>query len=953
MKRIFIHLVLLISVLSISVLSLNASGRSLRQKGNLSLYGKVVDKSTGQVLPKVMVQLYSQADSTYVTGTVTDLQGHFDLSQLITGHYTVRFTYLGMKKYEKQVHLTSKQKAQSLGTIKMAPDAVQLNETVVTAEVAPVVLKGDTAVFSSAAYKLPEGAVVEDLLKRLPGVDIDEEGKITVNGKEVNKLLVDGKEFFSGNMDITLKNLTADIISNVKSYEKESDMAKDTGVKDGKEEQVLDISIKPEMKKGWFGDAELAQGNHDRYSYDGMANRFRGDDQYSVLFNRHNIQNQGIGGGAGRLGMRTPRGKEEGQLGGANISITRKNMELMGDVNGSTSDVTNASTTSSQSYYSTGTRFSESQINRLNKSKSISANFQIKLDIDSLTILRLMPNVSISNNESFGFGHTIQSDAPIKAFDWNDISTRFEPAGIFAEDTTQLVYQSYQTSHSESDNYSYALGGSFVRKSAKRKGRSFTVNFNVGQNKSDSESTSDTRTYYYRVTDNQYSPQVQRPVSDNKSYSYRLGAGYNEPVGKNKFLQLNYTYSRNSNDNERHVYDLLDADEIEIDSLHKTNKTTLENHYFDAAFNSQGKKLFYRLGMTVIAQNTHSEYNIGDDEYDQSQHVVNYAPFLRLRHTLSRNTRWEFSYRGRSRQPTIEQLTPVTDYSNPTIIKDGNPDLKPSFSHSVYGQYTKYVPKKKRSFALGVSATSTTNQITSRRIYDEETGVTRTKPMNINGNWSASLNYTFTTPLAKKHWTGSLVGYGMYYESPSYQMINKESLKSTTSQQFLIQRASVNYRTSSIELGVGGNVRYNKSENDLVSSTPKETFQYTGNANGLYRFPFGLSLAFDTNIINRDGYGEQEDGTDMVLNGQVAYSMLKGKALTFTLNAMDILHQRPTMSRNVYSSGERITRYDALTSYVLFSVKYRFNTMQSGKSMKSGRSRRFDRSMRHNRRSRF
>lgn len=941
MKRIFTHLILLFSVLSISVLSLNASDRSQRQKGNLSLYGKVVDKSTGNVLPKVMVQLYAQPDSTYVTGTVTDLKGHFDLPQLLAGRYTVRFTYLGMKKYEKSINLATSQKSQSVGTIKMEPDAVQLNETVVTAEASQVVLKGDTAIFSASAYKLHEGAVVEDLIKRLPGVDIDEEGKITVNGKEVNSILVDGKEFFGGNTEITLKNLTADIINNVKSYEKESKMAKATGVKDGKEQQVLDISIKPEMKKGWFGDTKVAQGNHDRYSYNGMANRFRGDNQYNVLYNRENVQFRGIGGRLQGLG-RLPNGKQEGQDGGASFNIEKKKIKINGTVNGAMSDRTSASTTSSQSYYSTGTRYSESQKSQLSTSKTIQGTFMIELNPDSLTNIVIMPNVHISRNENTGFGHAINSDAELKEFDWNDISTRFEPASIFAEDVTQLIYQSYQTSHSVSDNSSYSLGGHAVRRSAKRKGRSWAFDFNVSYNDADVESTSDNRTYYYRKTGSEYTPQIQRPMDDNTSYNYLLGLGYNEPVGKNKFLRFNYTYNRSRNDNKRHVYDLTQPDEFEIDSLYNKHTTTLENHNFRAYFNSQSRKLFYSFGVNVIASNIYSDYNIGGKPYDQSQHVINYAPSLQIRHTISRNARWNFQYQGRSRQPSVEMLSPITDYTNPTLIKEGNPDLKPSFNHSLGGQYTLYAPKKRRSLSVSFGGGTTTNSFTYRRIYNEETGVTRTKPMNIDGNWYANANYTFTTPLAKKHWTSSFRGYARYSESPSYQMIDMESLKSTTSQVFINQNARVSYRTKSLELGVGGNLRYNHSENDLVATTEKETFEYTGIANGSYRLDCGLSFAFESQLINRDGYGEQADGTDMVLNGQVAYSMLKGKTLTFSLDAMDILQQQPTISRSVYSTGERTTRYDALTSYVLLSVKYRFNTMQSGKSNRpSRRGRRF------------
>ncbi len=924
MKRI-LSFFFIISVLSFISSSLHASKRlEISGRQSCSLTGIVVD-NFARPLPKVMIQLYTVSDSAYVTGTLTNDKGQFTLSSLPLKRYRIRLSYLGMKTCERIVQLTAKTKSHSVGTIRLEPDAVQLHETVVTAEAAQVVMKGDTAIFSTSAYKLPEGAVVEDLIKRLPGVYIDGDGKITVNGKNVSKILVDGKEFFGTSSDIALKNLTADIVDHVKTYEKESDMAKATGVKDGKEKQVLDISIKPEMKRGWFGQADVAQGNHARYAHRGMLNRFRGNDQASLIYNKNNVRSTSIGGSSQNIG-RTPSGKREGQNLGVNFQHSRKHLDTNGSLRVEDNDMTNASRTSAESYYSTGTRYSRSQSSRFNSSKAVNGAFDVHWAPDSLTTIMVFPKFRIGKQDDFSTSHNIHSDAEFKSFDWKDMHTRFEPAEIFATDTTQLLYQAYGTNQSKRNDSNYSMNGSVVRRSAKRKGRSFTFSLYTTLSNSDDELMPENHTHYYRSSIQQDLTQIQRQTNDNTNYMYTTNIGYNEPVGKNKYVRFSYAYRRSRNKQEKHVYDMAQTEELEIDSLGNSYTTIYNDHDFNVAFNSQTRALFYTIGMMVQSRRVHTQYKTSDGDVVQSQHVVNYAPVFQLRHKISNKTRWNLNYNGRTQQPSMNMLSPITDYSNPTYIREGNPNLKPAYSQYIQLQYVTYSPKKRRSFTASIIGSTTSNGFSYRRVYDEETGITRTRPMNINGQWTMSTNYTLTIPLAKKHWTSTWNGRSMYSAMPSYQMIDLKSSKSTTKNLDLLQRVQMNYRDQSVEIGVAGNVQYSKSENDRLTSTRTETFEYNGNLNGLYRFPFGLSLAVDGSVINRNGFGSQEDGTDMVLNGQVSYSMLKGKKLTFSLQAMDILGQQPTVKRSVYSTGERIVHYDALTSYVLFHISYRFKT---------------------------
>ena len=265
--------------------------------------GTVVDKTTGDAVIAATVQLMMQPDSAYAAGTTTGTQGEFSLKNVKKGTYVLKISYIGYVTKCVNVDLnTQKKKKVELGYITMAADAIQLKEVEVTAHAAKVTVSGDSLVYHAAAYRVPEGSTLETLVKQLPGAKVDKDGNITINGKTVSKILVDGKEFFLNDKEVAMKNIPTEMIDKLKTYDRKSDLSRVTGIDDGEEETVLDLIVKKGMKNGWYGNVNLGAGTQHRYAERFNVNHFKDDFQATLLGSANNVSDMGFGGGGGRWG---------------------------------------------------------------------------------------------------------------------------------------------------------------------------------------------------------------------------------------------------------------------------------------------------------------------------------------------------------------------------------------------------------------------------------------------------------------------------------------------------------------------------------------------------------------------------------------------------------------------------------------------------------------------------
>lgn len=322
-------------ILALLLLCFTTVTLTTAQNKYVSLSGSIIDADEKAPVAQATVQLLSLPDSTFVSGEASSNNGYFKFPNLKAGKYALKVSFVGYQTLIKSIELSAAKPSVNLGQLALQPDAIMLGEAVVVAEAPQVTVVQDTTVYNTSAYRVPEGAMLEDLVKKLPGAEVDSEGKVTVNGKEIKKIMVDGKEFFSDDPKLAMKNLPVEMIDKVKAYDKKSDLARVTGIDDGEEEAVLDLTVKKGMKQGWFGNFIGGYGSKERYEAGAMANRFTDKAQFSLIGSANNTNNQGFSefGDAGQgMGGNAGSGINTSQSLGVNFAKDSEKMEIGGDV---------------------------------------------------------------------------------------------------------------------------------------------------------------------------------------------------------------------------------------------------------------------------------------------------------------------------------------------------------------------------------------------------------------------------------------------------------------------------------------------------------------------------------------------------------------------------------------------------------------------------------------------
>jgi len=912
------------------------------EKVKAIILGKVMEDANNQPLTQATIQLLQLPDSSFVSGVTTNAEGDFSLKKISAGKYLMRCSYIGMQVHEEVIQVFEKQPRVNLQTIKMFPDEYMIDELIVTAEAPAVTMVEDTMVYAASAYKTPPGAMVEELIKKLPGAEIDDEGNIVINGKPITKILVDGKEFFLNDPKVALKNLPVDMIEKIRAYDKSSDMAQASGMDDEDDEAVLDLTIKPDMKKGWLGKVNAGTGTSDRYALNGMINRFKGDDHMTILFNRNNTNDMGFGGG-GYSQSRIQQGQNEKQELGLDFMRDRKNLQINGSVSWERNDrVKNLD--AYNELYNITTNYSSSVDRNFDHDNDFSSSFKINWTLDSLTSVLIRPDLKISKGRGTQQFKSISSYGALvdNQFDKMEQFTDIDSLNVVEDadaSTLDLINQQYGGSHVEKDSYRTALSAQINRRWANNKYRSVTLSVDGNLGGNNSTNWSGRHVYYYKATDTNRSDRLQRLENENNNYGYRLRMAYNEPITEHHFLQFSYSYNFKHNKQDRVAYmpttDLLALylDEpymlVPMDSLSIDKSKFILNDYYNQdfrmAYKYRADAIRYSIGFTASSQKSVTSYNIGGIDYDAPQHVWNYAPTFDLKYRFSKRSALRINYRGRTSQPNILSLIPTTDDSNPLHIRLGNPDLKPSYSQNLSAQYTMFQPKKRISVMAGLYYSNVQNSITNRTTYDEETGGRTSQPININGNWNSAVHLSLNIPLGPKHFSVSSNSSANYREMPSYQLINYETTKNKTTRTGLNQSLKFTYRNDELDIGLGTGVAYSKVENNLVKDKSVETQKYAINNTFQYTFPNSLSFSSDATMSIRKGFSGGLDGEDFVWNMQVAYSFFKQRQLTMTIQSFDLLHQQNTLIRSVNAFQSSDRTYDVVTAYWMVNLIYRFN----------------------------
>lgn len=930
-----------------------------------TITGKVVESDSGEPLPSTTVKLM-KSDSTLVKGVLTNMDGNFRLSAPADGKYILRMSCVGFKNYTKNITVSGKDIA--LGKVSMQTDAIMLEGATVTANAAKVTLKEDTFVYNAAAYRVPEGSVVEELVKRLPGAKVDDDGKITINGKEVKKILVDGKEFMTGDTKTAMKNLPASIIERVKSYDEKSDLARVSGIDDGEEQTVLDFGVKSGMNKGQFANVDLGAGTEDRYAARAVGVTSNENMRILALLNANNTNDMGFpgGGGGGRFGG-ARNGLNASKTAGLNMNYEIKDkFKFNGNLRWEHKDEDVVSKSASENFVSKAGSFSNSLSSSFSRQDSWNANMRIEWMPDSMTNILFRPNFSYSKND--GTSHSESGTFNYDPYLYTD--NPLSDAGLQALIAADSVMVNHNLNNGISYSDSKRAGGMLqINRKLNNNGRNLTLQVNANYNDSQSKSLSLNNVHLYQVMneagmDSTY--QTNRwNLTPSKTYSYSAKLTYSEPIMKATYLQFSYQFQYNKTKSDRSTFNFSNLGEdffsglpleyrqwdgylarLEnpLDSYLDSNLSRYSEyknyiHDIDVMLRVVRKDYNFNVGVKFQPQQTNFIQNYQGVYVDTVRNVTNITPTADFRWKISKVSQLRFNYRGTTSQPSMTDLLAITDDSDPLNIVKGNPGLKPSFTNSMWLFYNNYIQKHQRAVMVHLSYNNTRNAISQMVTYDPVTGGRTSQPQNINGNWNTRGGFMFNTALDTlgRFYVNTFTDLSYSHRVSFLNLDNKETAdRNTVNTTGVSETLTAGYRNSWLEFELTGTLNYQHTRNQMQPQNNMDTYDFSYGSNINVTLPWGMNVATNLGMNSRRGYSDNSMNTnEFVWNAQISQSFLKGKPLTVSLQWYDILQNQSTISRSISAMMRRDTEYNSINSYGMLKVTYRFSAF-GGKAGRAG-----------------
>ena len=912
--------------------------------------GTVVEQDTQEAVIQATAALLS--GEKVVANAVTNTEGGFSI-KAPEGSYTLQVTYVGFKTYTKKI--TLKDKDYNAGTIKLEPDAIMLKGATVTARAQKVTLKADTFVYNANAFRTPEGSVAEELVRRLPGAEVSDDGTIKINGKQVKKILVDGKEFMTGDTKTAMKNLPTNIIDRIKAYDQQSDLARVSGIEDGEEETVLDFGIKAGMNKGIMANADLAAGTKHRYAGRIFSGVMKDDFKVFLMTNANNTNDMGFpggGGGGGRFGGGR-QGLTANKMVGVNLNYEKTDkLKVDGSVRWNHSDGDTWSKSSTENIYSTNlSSFGNSVNQNFSRSNQWNAQMRLEWQPDSMTNIMFRPNARYNSNDGENSSESATFNENQNPYDYVT-DPLFELSKLIGGGIVKNFNVQDGISYSDSKN----IGGMLqFNRRLNNSGRNITVQLNGNWSEGTSKSMSNNYVYLFTTPDTTVTNRYSLTPEDNWSYSARIT--YSEPIMRQVYLQFSYRYNYSYTKSDRKTFSLTDVDYTDIipmyrnwdaylgrlinplDSYEDTKLSRMSeyknyNHTAEVMLRIVRKAYNFNVGFQVLPQKSHFIQDYQGVHADTTRTVTNITPTLDFRWKKSATGQLRFTYRGRTQQPSMSDLLDIVDDSNPLRITRGNPGLKPSFTQNFQLFYNDYFQKHQRAVMTFVNFSTTSNSVANKSTYNSETGGTITRPENVNGNWNGNLGFMFNTAVdSAAYFNVNTFTNISYNHNVGYVSINNisDSQESVTNSLGLNERLAASYRNDWLEIELNGSLNYTRSRSELQPNNDLDTWQFSYGGMVGITCPWGTSLTTNLNMQSRRGYADNSMNTnELIWNAQLSQSFLRGNALTISLQLYDILHQQSTFSRTITAMSRNDTEYNAITSYGMLHVIYRLNIFGGG-----------------------
>ncbi|MDR0231937.1 MAG: outer membrane beta-barrel protein [Dysgonamonadaceae bacterium] len=924
-------------------------------QNNLSITGIIVDNTTKEPVDFATVSLLNAKDSSFVSGNMSDAKGVFTLRGVSKGNFLINVTYVGYKPVYKPVTLSGANATTNVGTISLATDDILLKETVVVGKVPEVVVKGDTIEYDADSFKTPQNAALEELLKKLPGAEVDKDGNITINGKEIKKILVDGKEFFSDDPKVASKNLPAEMVKKVQVHDRRSDMARLTGFDDGDEETVINLTIREGMKKGTMGNAMAGLG-HDilkgtdkgnlRYETGAMINNMTDNDRYTLLIRANNTNNMGasdLGGNrfGGMRGMRRGMGginTSENFAFNMNKEISKK-LSLNGDISYNSSDRESNNITektyNEDKRAQNPTRLKDRTNSRNNDiSDNFNVGFRMEWRPDSSTTVIFRPNFSYNKSNS-----TEDRDF-----------SRFNMLAAAGKDT---LFDGRSHSYNWGEGYQTGATLEFARKLNKQ-GRVISASINGNYNTSYSNGE---YTYLKNIYEgglyNRDSIATQQLLNNNYSTRYGFSVTYVEPIGNSNFIQASYRFNKNYSENVNSTYDL---DTVPDHQQWSQNMQQSRSNVRDAitqrvnlAFKSVRAKYNYTVGLNIDpSSSTNYTYipsvdglqiypatyegrfsNIIGDSLANKPVVQNkprFSPNVNFNYLFGPRTNLRIDYSGDMVQPTPNQLS-ILDVSDPMNTIKGNSALKPSYTNNFSARFSKFVPETQFFYNFDFRGSFTLSDIVEV-LTSDTAGRIQTTYENVSGNWDAQLRGMFNTPLRNKKFTVSSFAMLSYRNLAGYTNGFQNTTKSFT----IMDRVNVNYRSELFDLGVNGGISYQNVNNRLQPQNNRDTYDYSAGGYTTWYLPHNFTFESDISCQFRSGYNTGFNTSQTIWNAALSKQLFNSKAGagTVKLSIYDILQDRKTLTHDVRNSFTTDRESTVLSRFFMCSFIYKFQVFPGG-----------------------
>ena len=896
----------------------------------LEVRGAILD-SLSQPLPSATVVLLSAQDSVLKHFTMANNQGAFSIKGVQAASYILQITYLGYNPYFQAFETPEGAKSFDLGQIQLSSQAALLKEIVVRAEHNPVTLNHDTIVYNAAAFQTRPNAVVEDLLKKLPGVEVESDGSIKAHGKGVQNVLVDGKEFFGKDPKIATKNLPADAVDKVQVYDKKSDMAEFTGIDDGREEKTINLALKEDKKKGVFGQIRGGAGTEERYEGKININRFSPTRQFSVLGMANNVNEAGfsfqdyINFSGGMGSFMGAGGRMQLQIGGDNGSGIPLN--LMGGNQGILT--TYAGGVNYNNDFSDKTELQASYFfnqtdQELDRESSRENFFGDQIYTSNQDDLQ--NNLNRNHRINLTLDHKIDTLNSLKmvgrfGFSDNDLNTTQENLLFDINDELSTEGNRDYSSQGNGLNYSTNL---LYRRRFNKKGRTFSLGLNANRNSNEGEGFLYALNNYYTNSINRIDTLQQDNLQEGDRQNLGADLSFTESVGKRQFIQLNYNYLKNVNETRREVYDIpFDQGGSPLLNLLLSNhyESDYTYHRPGITYRYTGKKANIAIGLDYQQSYLHGDLLMQEVTIDRK--FSNILPNFRWNYELNQNRNLTMNYRTNMREPSITELAPIVDNTDPLNIYQGNPDLRPAYDHNVQLHYFSFNAAEMINFMAFMQLRYTQNRITNAQSIDENL-VRTIQPINVDSDYSLRTDFSFSSPIrfmkSRINLSGDTeFGRGINFLNARENQTDRLSLGGKVQLENRFKEV--------VDISGGVRLSYNQLRYSLDDNFDQDYL------NQIYFMEFGLKLPkglYFTTDLNHNIYNGIDEGLDQEItmwDASLAKTIFKNERGEIKISAKDILNQNQGITRRPqlnYIEEESIRN---IGRYFLLSFSYQLSAM--------------------------